>query len=233
MSFRPPLWSTAATVLGCALMLALGAWQVQRGRDKQALLDQYGQAGAPALALNADSAAAEQVLQPAHARGHYLPLQQLLLDNQTHARQPGYHVWTPLRLDAGGLVLVNRGWVPLAAAQAALPAPSGELDVHGLWRTLPRAGLQVAAGACALARTAQIVNYPTPAELTCLLGQPAASGELLLDAGEPGGYLRDWGASLSEFPPQRHYAYAAQWFAFAATLLALYLKLNLKRIRKP
>ena len=229
-SFRPPLWSIAATLAGGALLLALGCWQLERGRQKQSLLDQYAARRGGSVTLRADSAAEPGVLQEAQVRGHYLSRHQLLLDNQTHAHQPGYHLWTPLRLDTGGIVLINRGWLPLAAANNVLPVPAEEVEARGLWRELPRPGMPLPAGACIPARTAvQIVNYPTASELACLLGEPVAAGELLLDAREPYGYLRDWGSSLNEFPPQRHYAYAAQWFAFAATLLALFLKLNLKR----
>ena len=52
---------------------------------------------------------------------------------------------------------------------------------------------------------------------------------LLLAPEASDGYLRDWSQDDRRFPPQRHYGYAAQWFAFAATLLAIFLKLNLKR----
>ena len=228
--FRPPLWSVLATLLGCALLLLLGVWQVQRGQGKQALIDQYAAASASVLTLRGDSSAGEGTVVPASARGTYLAQRQLLLDNQTHQRRPGYHVYTPLRLEQGGLVLVNRGWVPLADAQQPLPASTEAIEVRGRWRTLPRAGLQLDQNACVPAHGVnQIVNYPSAEQLACLLGEPVAAGELLLDASQPGGYVRDWQASFDEFPPQRHYAYAAQWFALAATVLAVFIKLNLKR----
>ncbi|HVT35427.1 MAG TPA: SURF1 family protein [Nevskiaceae bacterium] len=228
--FRPPLWAIAATAAGCALFAALGTWQLHRGQAKQALIDQYAAAPAAPLELRGDSAARDGELPEAAARGTYLPVRQLLLDNQSHDHQPGYHVWTPLRLERGGLLLVNRGWIPLAAARQPLPAPEGAQAVRGRWRSLPRAGMQLEQGACVPAHPGQVVNYPDATQLACLLGEPVAAGELLLDAAAPGGYVRDWHAAFDEFPPQRHYAYAAQWFAFAATALAVFIRLNLKRV---
>ncbi len=38
---------------------------------------------------------------------------QFLLDNMTHAGRAGYEVLTPLLLDDGRVLLVNRGWLPL------------------------------------------------------------------------------------------------------------------------
>ena len=42
-------------------------------------------------------------------------MKKFLLDNRVHQERAGYHVLTPFRADgAEAVVLVNRGWVPLA-----------------------------------------------------------------------------------------------------------------------
>lgn len=231
--FQPRWWAVLGTMAGCALTISLGVWQLHRGQDKQALQDRYDAVGGQAEAnLSADNAARKGEVQRAMAQGRYLEDRQLLLDNQTREREPGYEVWTPLRLHNGGLVIVNRGWFAGGGDRnwiPGLPAPQGDLDVHGLWRTLPEPGMRVKSGACSKAlKFPVLVNYPTAAEIACLLGEPVADGVLLLDPQAPGGYVREW-RTVSEFPPQRHYAYAAQWFAFAATLLFFFIKLNLKK----
>lgn len=235
-SFRPSRWVIVGTVFGCALTLSLGFWQIQRGFDKQHLQDRYSAAGTQApLRLSADSAGIAGEVRNAEAEGRYLDERQLLLDNQTHQRQPGYDVWTPLRLSNGGVIIVNRGWVAGAGlnareAEKQLPAPEGDVRVQGLWRSLPQPGMRLEPAPCQAAPAfPAIVNYPDADELACVLGETVTAGVLLLDPREPGGYVREW-QQVSEFPPQRHYAYAAQWFAFAATLAAIFLKLNLKRI---
>jgi surfeit locus 1 family protein len=50
---------------------------------------------------------------------------------------------------------------------------------------------------------------------------------LLMDADSGPGYLRDW--HPPGLPPERHYAYAVQWWAFALLALGLLVGLNLKR----
>lgn len=227
--FHPPLWAVLASLAGCAITGALGGWQLQRGAAKQELQARYTDATTQApVKLNPQVAGG---ITPVVASGRYLADRQLLLDNQTRQRRPGYKVWTPLRLPNGSLVLVNRGWVAGGGDRATAPelaAPTGEITVRGLWRALPQPGMRLDVPACrAAAAFPLIVNYPTAEELACVLGEPVAAGELLLDPTEPGGFVREW-TRVSEFPPEKHYAYAAQWFAFAATIAAIFFALNFK-----
>ncbi|MFI4979482.1 MAG: SURF1 family protein [Nevskiales bacterium] len=237
-SFRPALWSIAGTVAGCALTVHLGIWQLNRGAEKKALDAQYAAAAQlPPVELKAATAA------PAHlaatavtAHGTWLAERQLLLDDQVHADMPGYNVWTPLRLGSGGVVIVNRGWVPHGPNRHSLPplpVPEGEVSVQGLWRSLPEPGIRLGDSGCTpdkvSAEWPRLVLYPTAKDLDCFYGEPVMAGEILLAPDAPDGYVREWRVSSEGFPPARHYAYAAQWFAFALTLLVIFIKLNLKR----
>ncbi|TXH02553.1 MAG: SURF1 family protein [Nevskiaceae bacterium] len=229
--FQPPMWAVLATVPALALLLALGTWQLRRGEQKAELLTQYAAVALQtARPLDPSQAGGAQPLR-VRATGHYEAQRQLLLDNQSSHQRPGFQVWTPLRLDSGALVVVNRGWIPLTgrAHPPSPPAPEGTVQVEGYWRALGRAGLRNAEGGCQRAVAfPQIVNYPDAADLACLYGEPLADGELLLAPEAPGGFVREWHFD-NGFPPERHYGYAAQWFALAATLLFLFIKLNLKR----
>lgn len=231
LRLRPPLWAVLALLPALTLLLGLGFWQLQRGHDKAALAAVYAAAqDDEPVRLHADTAPPGQGVRAVIARGRYLPEQQLLLDNQSRQRVPGYHVWTPFALSSGGRVLVNRGWIPVAADRRTpplLPAPEGEIELRGLWRTLPVPGLHLAAD-CETAPWPRIVQYPRAEDLACHYDPPPASGLLLLDPAEDGGYVREWRIG-AEVPPERHYAYAAQWFAFAGTLLVIFVLTNLKR----
>lgn len=234
--FRPPWWAILGTVIGCAVTIRLGLWQWHRGLSREALDAQYQSAeAAKPVPLRVDTpvpsgADATRVT----VRGHYDGERQLLLDNQVHDRIPGYQVLSPVRLEAGGMALVNRGWVPQNPDRTIfppLPTPAGVIEVSGLWRSLPQPALRLAIDNCPSDKTPwpRIVGYPTAADLRCLYGADTAAGMLLLDPQAPDGFLREWTQADRRFPPQRHYGYAAQWFAFAATLLTIFLKLNLKR----
>lgn len=234
--FRPPWWAVLGTVIGCVITIRLGLWQWHRGESREALDAQYLSAeAATAIDLAVDTPVppgADATL--AIAKGRYDGTRQLLLDNQVSDRTPGYHVLTPMRLASGGIALINRGWIaqnPDRSVFPPLPVPEADVEISGLWRSLPQPALRLEIDNCAPAdqRWPRIVGYPTAADLRCLYGNDAAGGMLLLDPNLPDGYLRDWTQADRRFPPQRHYGYAAQWFAFAATLLAIFLKLNLKR----
>lgn len=229
--FQPPWWAVCGVAVGTACLCGLGLWQVHRGQAKQALLDRVAAtAQAPLQDFNAQPATADSITH-VRVRGRYEASRQLLLDNQSHAQKPGYQVWTPLRLPDGELMLVNRGWIPLTsrAGLPALPAPEGLQQLTGYWQALPQAGMRLASAPCVkAAKFPQIVNYPSAQDLACLYAEPLRSGQLLLDATQPDGYVRDWTFD-NGFPPSRHYGYALQWFALAATLVVIFLKLNLKR----
>jgi cytochrome oxidase assembly protein ShyY1 len=214
-----------------ALLCGLGTWQLHRGQAKAVLLKNFA-AQAQAAPLNLDAAPVEPGAAPLRARAHgvYDSLHQLLLDNQTLRRQPGYQVLTPLRLQSGALLLVNRGWIAGVDGQTPpeLPVTAGLQDATGLWRDLPRPGLRLQTDNCAERPWPRVVQYPDSADLRCLYGDNIRPGILLLDADAAGGYVREWTPAV-EVPPSRHYGYAAQWFAFAATLLVIFVTLNLRR----
>lgn len=194
----------AAVWLAALAFSGLGVWQIARGQARQAWLE----------------AQSSQV--PTAIRGTYLADRQLLLDGQAHDGTPGYEVWTPLRRADGQLLIVNRGWVPQPAP--ALPAPGGEILVSGVWRSLPQPALRLEAGPCRPAAFPAVVQYPRDQELSCLLGAPVLNGVLLLDAKEPGGFVRQW--NVGGFPPARHYAYAAQWFGLALVAAVMLIRLS-------
>jgi len=237
-SFRPSKWSVAGAVAGCVLTVYLGIWQLHRGAEKKALDQQYAAAALlPPVELQAAAAPLAGLAASAvTVHGEYLADRQLLLDDQVQNEMPGYNVWTPLRLAGGGLVIVNRGWVPHGANRQTLPplpVSAGPVSLHGLWRSLPEPGVRLGNSGCAPGHVPavwpRIVLYPTAADLQCFYGEPLMPGEVLLAPDAPDGYVREWRVSSLGFPPARHYAYAAQWFAFALTLLVLFFKLNLKR----
>jgi len=231
--FSPPPWAWTATALGLVLFLNLGAWQLRRAHEKEHLLASYSQAAfQPASELHVDTPTLEAArVMPVLARGRYLVDKQLLLDGQSHGGRPGYRVWTPLALASGGVVVVDRGWIagdPQNPTNIAVE--SSARVVHGLWRDLPRPGLRLSTAHSRVAQSfPRIVEYPTVEDLKTMLGDNVAAGVLLLDAGEPDGFVREWNPS-AEFPPSRHYAYAAQWFALAAALIAIFVVVNRRSV---
>lgn len=236
--FRPPLWAWVGTLALGALLVSLGTWQLGRGQHKARLEAEYAAASSdrPPGQLGPElQPARSEIAVKARGRGRYLPERQILLDNQPRQRVPGYRVWTPLRLDTGALVVIDRGWVAADPDRRVLP-DTGTLEaepreVSGYWRPFPEPGLRLdGADPCAVTDAAfpRVLSFPTRQTVSCVLGEAVLPGLLLLAEDHPDGFVREW-TQPNPVPPARHYAYAAQWYAFAATLLFLFVKLNLRR----
>jgi cytochrome oxidase assembly protein ShyY1 len=167
-------------------------------------------------------------------RGHWDGQRQFLLDNVSHDGAPGYEVLTVLRLEEGGELLVNRGWVPFSGYRDRLPDVSlpeaTAQPITGRLGTLPVAGL--ASGRQPPAPEGpwpRVTSFPEHAELEVSRGSALLPHVLLLDPDSGDGYLRQW--SPPGLSPERHFGYAFQWWMFAAAAFVLFVVLNLKRVR--
>jgi surfeit locus 1 family protein len=95
---------------------------------------------------------------------------------------------------------------------------------------MPSPGIQLGARIPLAPPYPVVAGFPSHEELAQLLGETAwthAADLVLLDAGEPDGYVRTW--EPPGFPPMRHIAYAVQWFGLAAALAVIYVATNLTR----
>lgn len=225
-TFRPSLLGVVLTLLGLALFIRLGYWQLDRADQKQALLDQYAAGQQSQVEITPENAHNLPRYQRARVSGRYDPAHQIVLDNMpSHAGQPGYRVVTPLETSAGWL-LVDRGWLPLGRSRQVLPDISvggQERTITGTIDVLPRAGLQLETSPVDPAKPwPRVLSFPTHDALEQQLGHALLPGLLLLDASHPDGYERVWEAHLG-FKPERHIGYAVQWFGLAAAALILFL----------
>jgi surfeit locus 1 family protein len=226
------LFGAVLTLLGMALFVKLGLWQLDRAELKQELLAQYEIGQRSELAITPDNADSLSRYQRVSVSGRYDPAHQILLDNMpSHAGRPGYRVLTPLQTPAGW-ILVDRGWLPLGASRSELPDVSvndAPRHLTGTIDALPRAGLQleITAGD-SNAPWPRVLSFPQQPALEQALDRKLIPGVLLLDATHPDGYERVWEAHLG-FKPERHIGYAVQWFALAAAALAIFIILGFRK----
>ncbi|GFO71997.1 surfeit locus 1 family protein [Bathymodiolus japonicus methanotrophic gill symbiont] len=218
-----------------ALLLRLGFWQLSRAEEKReflanqtAMMQKQPQPIGQLLADNKPIRYRRVI-----AKGHYDVQHQILLDNQIHQGKVGYLVLTPFILAHDPTtILVNRGWVLMDKDRSKLPAidfiPSTEMiAITGVLNEFPQVGL-VLKGADQPSEgwpsKLQIINQQ---KITSKLGRSIADYQLQLAAGEPYGYVREWHVH-TRMPPEKHTAYAFQWFALAATLTLLILWISCK-----
>ncbi len=235
-SFRPPHpVAVLATALLVAVCVWLGSWQLDRAREKQALIDGFRRGGG-AVDVTSRSIDGLSRYQTVSARGAYQPRRQILLDNMASADgQPGYRVLTPFRRTTGGpLLLVDRGWVPLGSSREQLPAvdvPDDAREIAGRVDRPPVPGLRMhEALAADAASWPRVMNFPTSEQLAAVLEEPIEPHLVLLDSRAADGYERKWQPAL-RMSPARHLAYAVQWFAFGVVAVVVLVVTSLRRSR--
>jgi surfeit locus 1 family protein len=231
------LYAAITGLLALAVLFAaLGSWQLGRADGSRATREQFS-SGAAGGSLSALPDVLDDALRfrRVEVEGEYVAAPQFLLDNMLHDGVAGYHVLTALRVSGRReRLLVNRGWVP-AGDRRVLPNIGVDLDPHrvtGRLERLPRPGLRLAepGPGAGTAGAAVVVQFPTAPELTRRLGEPVLDYQLLLDAGEPQGYVRDWRAPGTA--PERHLSYAGQWLVLAAGAFAAAIVMAVKVARR-
>jgi surfeit locus 1 family protein len=230
--FSASVWMTLLCAVGVVAFVQLGRWQWHRAAQKEALDARFIAGAEHVTELGSASTAALPRYQRVRVAGRLDGAHQFLLDNLSHNGRAGVEVLTPLTLDDGRTLLLNRGWVPWETMRSQLPdstlKASGPVVLSGRLDELPVTGL--ALGHAAPANDAawpKLTSFPHMGELGDALGKPLEPRQVLLDAGEPNGYVRDW--QVSGLDATRHMAYALQWWTFAGLAVTLYLVLNFRK----
>jgi surfeit locus 1 family protein len=231
-TFTPRPFTTGVTLVLIALLVSLGKWQLDRAEQKRALYDAFDK-GTDATRVIGLRTPPVPRYQHVEARGSYDEAHQILIDNMTDAAgHAGYFVVTPLELEDGGWLLVNRGWVPLGASRAVVPVTTVAGDVRvvrGRADHLPTPGIRMGTPAPLTGPFPVVANFPTREDIERLVQKSPwtrATDLVLLDADQPDGYVRQWQAP--GLPPLRHVAYAVQWFGLALALGVIYIVTNLR-----
>ena len=233
MHFRPGLWPTLLLLALLPLFLSLADWQWQKAERKsgaQSRRDQRGSEPPVSLPARRIADAADWQFRQVAARGEFLAAGQILLDNQVRHGSVGVSVLTPLRLEGGStVVLVDRGWLPLAGDRSAMPhpeVPAGTVSLVGT-AILPadrffRLGAETAAaGKDAVWQHLDLARYR---ELSNLSLQPLI---LRLSPDSAHGFLREW--PRPDDRHERHRSYALQWLGFAIAAVMIWLWNALRR----
>ena len=216
------------------LFVFLGFWQLERGEEREAynalLAARLEASPRPFETLTSEyslTAPAEEGDAVAYRRtivtGRFDTEHEVLLRSRALDGNPGYHVLTPLVLEAseeteGRALLVNRGWVPYALntppISEAAP-PEGTVELTGILfpRQVPAGGLSPsdpAEGRLATvawvdtARLERQMPYALePVYLELTTQTPAQADTLPVPPPPP------------DLEPGPHLSYALQWFSFA------------------
>lgn len=233
-----------ATLVGVAILVSLGVWQIERLHWKEALIARVesridaapvpapGPAAWPALDLT------EAEYQPVVVSGRYRNADEAdvvyaLTEPKGPAGGFGYLVMTPFQTDDGWIVYVNRGFVPRDRKDPASRAAGiieGPTTVTGLLRKPSHRSWFSPADDPA--RNEWLSR--DPAAFAAAAGLPPASvAPYLIDArfdpSLPGG-LPQGGETIVAFP-NSHLQYVVTWFGLALALVGVFVAFAAGRLR--
>ena len=218
------------------LLCRLGFWQLDRAVEKQeSLLQQQQAMQAPAVNINQIPLQDLQRYQQVEITGQFDTEHSYLLDNQILDAKAGYFVFSPFIYDVKQpAVLVNRGWVALNQDRRQLPdikTPASPITLKGRINQFPKPGLELANADMPTAGWPAVVQVINASVLAKGLGYEIADYQLELAPDQPDGYKRQWQLAVA-IPPEKHRAYAVQWFGLAVTLTVLCIWLVFRNKRE-
>jgi surfeit locus 1 family protein len=216
-------------LLAFAALIALGTWQVERLHWKEGLLATIDQRihSAPRPLGEIERLFAEKhdvEYWPVTAKGTFLHGGERHFLS-TWQGDSGFNVYTPLKLDDGRYIFVNRGFVPYARKDPAtrrLGEVDGEVTVTGLARNplaqkpsfiVPDNDLKK-----------NVFYWKDLSAMTATAGLPGGATVLpfFIDAGaapNPGG-LPVGGVTVIDLP-NNHFQYALTWYGLALVLVVM------------
>jgi cytochrome oxidase assembly protein ShyY1 len=220
---RQPRWIAGHLLVALAgvVMVNLGFWQLRRLDERRAAnaLVAARERMAPVAFGDSDPVTGDAEFRRATATGTFDAAREVLVGYRSRKGLPGFHVITPLVLTDGKVLLVNRGFVPLALADRwpapdAAPPP-GEVTVVGTVRRSEAGNpLEPPVGKPTATPRTNRVDVARIAETLDVPGGDVLDLHLELREPVPPGFPEPLPPlDLGEGP---HLSYAVQWFAFSA-----------------
>jgi len=218
------------TLLVFVALVKLGLWQSDRAVEKQDRLNKIA-------ALSQTSAMALSEIQklplanindlPITLTGEFAENVLFLLDNQTNNGQLGYRVYQIMNV-ARQFVLVNLGWVVGSINRAEIPKVKpikGSFEINGHIRLIEK-------GILLMEQEFNDVSWPLRVQqieldkFSAITEKPLLPFVVYVNKEESIGYEKNWQPIV--MPPEKHQAYAFQWFSLAISWLILMLWASIK-----
>ena len=216
--------------------IVLGFWQIDRADQKNVLNSNYTDRQQEAtIVLDKNNVIDEKLSllwRKVEFKGSFINKQNIILDNQIFNQIAGFNIITPFKIKGSdSLVLVNRGWHPNLKNREMLPIIneiSGERLLQGHIASFPVSGIKLGKNNIETLNS-QIFRFQRldAAELNYFFSAKIMPYMIYLDPiidKELYGNFK-----LPAPDSQKNYGYAFQWFAFAITLLIIFIRLSMKR----
>lgn len=231
--FRLPLIATLITFLAVVTMFTLGVWQLDRAEEKRVRLQTLENAQKAANVELAEVARnpTDNADMPVTLNGQADSSHYFLLDNKIHQGRVGYHVIVPIKTQAGWIV-ANFGWVSATHSRDVLPEvqiTSNKMKYSGIvW--LPNKNVLVNETAKLDGIWPKVIQEVDLKVLQQHYEQTFLPFVVKLSHQPDSKFVRVWQAVV--MPPEKHVAYAVQWFLLAFAALAIFFIAQLKRRKR-
>ena len=218
------------TLLVFSGLVKLGLWQSDRALQKEqrlATIEQLIEVQALSLAQVLAQQKNEINDLPILLKGEFDDEVLFLLDNQTNKSRLGYRVYQVFNVDDQA-VLINLGWVPGSINRQELPdinAITGNFQLTGHVRKIEK-------GIMLMEQQLNKNNWPLRVQqveldkFSTLISRELLPFVVYLDKTESVGYEKNWQPIV--MPPEKHRAYAFQWFSLAIAWLSLMIWASIK-----
>ena len=213
------------TMLVFSLLIKLGFWQSDRALEKEQrqqriseLSQQQALTLTQVLALRDLPDGINDL--PIELDGVFVEDKVFLLDNQPDEGRLGYRVYQVMTTNDYA-VLVNLGWVQGSIDRNVLPAVTamtGQYVITGHVREV-EVGMQLQAQNLANPSWPLRVQQIELDKFSPLITKKLLPFVVYLDKTEAIGYKKNWQAIV--MPPEKHRAYAFQWFSLALAWISL------------
>ncbi|MFF6814818.1 SURF1 family protein [Streptomyces sp. NPDC012403] len=218
---------TLVALLLIPTMIWLGFWQMDRYGERDArnrlVADALAAEPVPVerLAAPGDAVTRAERYRTVTATGRFDTDDEVVVRRRTNADdRVGFHVLTPFVLDDGKILLVNRGWIPSEAGRTSFPEvpapPRGETTIKGRLmpdETTEASGIKDLEGLPD--RQIMLINSEREAER---LGAQVLGGYVAQTAPEPKDGTPERLGNPGKENAALNYAYAVQWWLFAAAV---------------
>ncbi len=216
------------------LLNELGYWQLDRAKEKKQRMVQL-ESSANQLITDFSTISSDDLKQfmPVKFDAFLSDENTYLIENKIQNGELGYHVLNLVtEKSTGKKVFVNRGWISAKANRKNLPKvtnPPFDWQVSG--RIYP-INQDILSAEAEIEQYDQVYRLPVIdvhvfAKLEEKLGESIEPFLIRLDKNDENGFKIDW--QWISMQPEKHLAYAFQWFALAFTLLVISFIASIER----
>lgn len=227
--FRPGLGLTVGVFISLAILIGLGTWQAQKIGPKSVIIAkiEVGLAAEPVSLPRQQADYASIDYRPVYFEGVIDAAKQIRIFGMNLSGKPGYYLYHPAALDAGGTVIVNIGWIAFDEPDKIVELARTAGRFTGIVRGPQSKGAFQEANDIA----AGTFNYASMADLAQAFGkEDLLPVYIVLDAMTPG-QTEPLPSQNRVGIPNNHFQYALTWYGLGLSLIAVYVAFGAQRAK--